>query len=284
MKKSIYILTLIILSLLSVGATVQAQILESTESLRLSIYPSDLIVRGSFNIKTDNPLKEYFVNIDGVIRIGDNSIKLKKKDKPHAKIRIEVNKGRLNLGGKTPKKGPKYTYNYDYKRIESVSEGKLDNPVDIDEWSVNRLSIEDKDITISIYDNNTGQLLEEKKYKLKPDSVVGVGNPKLCYTNLAGEDVKVISGKIGDDIDYSKPMKIVVEDIWDRSYKVCSYNVKDLNSMCEMGANTTNEDTLTERQKNIILNLPKGGFTFISDIIIEIKGKKYHTAPIEIRK
>ena len=54
--------------------------------------------------------------------------------------------------------------------------------------------------------------------------------------------------------------------------------------MCEMGANTTNEDTLTERQKNIIRNLPKGGFTFISDIIIEIKGKKYHTAPIEIRK
>ena len=185
------------------GATVQAQILESTESLRLSIYPSDLIVRGSFNIKTDNPLKEYFVNIDGVIRIGDNSIKLKKKDKPHAKIRIEVNKGRLNLGGKTPKKGPKYTYNYDYKRIESVSEGKLDNPVDIDEWSVNRLSIEDKDITISIYDNNTGQLLEEKKYELKPDSVFGCPYPKLCYTNLAGEDVKVISGKIGDDIDYS---------------------------------------------------------------------------------
>ena len=282
MKKSIYILSIIILSLLSVGATVQAQILESTESLRLSIYPSDLIVRGSFNIKTDNPLEEYFVNIDGVIRIGDNSIKLKKKYQPHARIRIEVNKGRLNLGGKTPKKGPKYTYNYDYKRIESVSEGKLDNPVDIDEWSVNRLSIEDKDITISIYDNNTGQLLEEKKYKLKPDSVRGGPYPKLCYTNLAGEEVKFMYGEIGDDIDYSKPMKIVAEDIWDKSYKVCSCNIRTY--MCEMVSNTTNGDTLTERQKNIIQNLPKGHFTYISDIIIETKGRKSYIAPIEIRK
>ena len=284
MKKSIYILTLILLNLLTFSSTVNAQILEKDDTITLDIHPDYLATHGSFNINFDNPLNKYFVNINGVIRIDDKSIKLKKKDQPHAKIRIEVNKGRLNLGGKTPKKGPKYTYNYDYKRIESVSEGKLDNPVDIDEWSVNRLSIEDKDITISIYDNNTGQLLEEKKYKLKPDSVRGCPHPKLCYTNLAGEEVKFMYGEIGDDIDYSKPMKIVAEDIWDRSYKVCSYNLKSFNSMCEMGSNTTNEDTLTERQKNIIRNLPKGGFTFISDIIIEIKGKKYHTAPIEIRK
>lgn len=263
------------MSLLSVGATVQAQILESTESLRLSIYPSDLIVRGSFKIKTDNPLKDYFININGVIRIGDNSIKLKKKDHLQAKIRIEVNKGRLNLGGKTK-------YKHNYKRIESVSEGKLDNPVDIDEWSVNRLSIEDKDITISIYDNNTGQLLEEKKYKLKPDSVRGVPYPKLCYTNLAGEEVKFTNGKIGDDIDYSKPMKIVAEDIWDKSYKVCSCNIRTYT--CEMVSNTTNGDTLTERQKNIIRNLPKGHSTYISDIIIETKGRKSYISPIEIRK
>lgn len=277
MKKSIYILTLIIISLLSLGATAQAQILESTESLRLSIYPSDLIVRGSFKIKTDNSLKDYFININGVIRIGDNSIKLKKKDHLQAKIRIEVNKGRLNLGGKT-----KIKYKHDYKRIESVSEGKLDNPIDIDEWSVNRLSIEDKDITISIYDNNTGQLLEEKKYKLKPDSVRGVPYPKLCYTNLAGEEVKFTNGKIGDDIDYSKPMKIVAEDIWDKSYKVCSCNIRTYT--CEMVSNTTNGDTLTERQKNIIRNLPKGHYTYISDIIIETKGRKSYISPIEIRK
>lgn len=280
MKKSIYILTLIIISLLSMGATVQAQILESTESLRLSIYPSDLIVRGSFNIKTDNPLKEYFVNIDGVIRIGDNSIKLKKKDQPRAKTRIEVNKGRLNLGGKT-----KIKYKHDYKRIESVSEGKLDNPVDIDEWSVNRLSIEDKDITISIYDNNTGQLLEEKKYKLKPDSVFGCPYPKLCYTNLAGEDVKVesLKLKVDDDIDYSKPMKIVVENIWGKTYKVCSHRVKYTYRMCEMMM-PSDGDTLTEKEKSLIRELPKGKFIYISDIIIEIKGEKRQAGPIEIYK
>ena len=277
MKKSIYILTLILLNLLTFSSTVQAQILEKYETKTLLIYPSDFIVEGSFKIKTNNPLKDYFININGVIRIGDNSIKLKKKDHLQAKIRIEVNKGRLNLGGKTK-------YKHNYKRIESVSEGKLDNPIDIDSWSVNRLSIEDKDITISIYDNNTGQLLEEKKYKLKPDSVRGGPYPKLCYTNLAGEDVKVISGKIGDDIDYSKPMKIVAEDIWDRSYKVCSYNLKSFYSMCEMGSNTTNGDTLTKREKNIIRNLHKGGMIFLDDIIIEKEGIRRQIFPIEIRK
>ena len=279
MKKATYILSIIILSLLSVGATVQAQILEKYETKTLLIYPSDFIVEGSFKIKTDNPLKDYFININGVIRIGDNSIKLKKKDQPRAKTRIEVNKGRLNLGGKT-----KIKYKYDYERTESVSEGKLDNPVNIDEWSVNRLSIEDKDITISIYDNNTGQLLEEKKYKLKPDSVRGGPYTKLCYTNLAGEEVKFMDGEIGDDIDYSKPMKIVAEDIWDRSYKVCSYNLKSLNSMCEMWSYTTNGDILTKEDKDIIRKLPKGGMILISDIIIEKEGIRRLMSPIDIRK
>ena len=269
MKRKLYILALILLNLLTFNTAIDAQILEKDETKSLHIYPFNYIVRGSFDTQTNNPLKDYFVNIDGVIRIGDNSINLKKKDQPRAKIRIEVNKGRLILGGKTKPK-----YKHDYKRIESISEGKLDNPVNIDEWSVNRLNIDDKDITISIFDINTEQLLEEKTYKLKPDTVRGCPYPKLCYTNLAGEEVKFTYGKIGDDIDYSKPMKIVAEDIWDKSYKVCSCNVKSFNSMCEMGSNTTNGDTLTERQKNIIRNLPKGHSTYISDIIIETKGRK----------
>ncbi|MBQ6561765.1 MAG: hypothetical protein IJL84_05390, partial [Paludibacteraceae bacterium] len=77
MKKSIYILTLILLNLLTFSSTVQAQILEKYETKTLLIYPSDFIVEGSFNLKTDNPLKDYFININGVIRICDNSIKLK---------------------------------------------------------------------------------------------------------------------------------------------------------------------------------------------------------------
>lgn len=275
MKKSIYILTLIIISLLSFGATVQAQFLESTESLLLSIYPSDLIVRGSFNIKTDNPLKEYFVNIDGVIRIGDNSIKLKKKYQPHARIRIEVNKGRLNLSGIS-----KVTKS---KSSQGIVEGRLETPVDINFWTVNQLNIDDKDITISIFDINTEQLLEEKTYKLKPDTVRGCPYPKLCYTNLAGEEVKFTYGKIGDDIDYSKPMKIVVEDIWGKTYKVCSHRVEYTYRMCEMMM-PSDGDTLTEKEKSVIRELPKGKFIYISDIIAEQNGRKYNKSPIEIRK
>ena len=278
MKKATYILTIIILSLLSVGATVQAQILEKNDTKTLHILPFNYIVKGSFDTKTNNPLKKYFVNVNGAIRIDDNTIALKTKDQFYAQIKVEVDKGRLVLGGINETQGPGYHYN---KRI-SISEGKLDFPVDINCWSVNRLSIEDKDITISIYDFNTDQLLEKKKYTLKPDTFRGGPYPKLCYTNLAGEEVKFTYGKIGDDIDYSKPMKIVAEDIWDKSYKVCSCNIRTYT--CEMVSNTTNGDTLTERQKNIIRNLPKGHSTYISDIIIETKGRKSYIAPIEIRK
>lgn len=280
MKIKLYILTLILLNLLTFSSTVNAQILEKDDTKTLSILPFNYIVNGSFDIITNNSLKKYFVNVNGAIRIDDNTIALKTKDQFYAQIKVEVDKGRLVLGGINETQGPGYHYN---KRI-SISEGKLDFPVDINCWSVNRLSMDDKDITISIYDFNTDQLLEKKKYILKPDTFRGGPYPKLCYTNLAGEEVKFTYGKIGDDIDYSKPMKIVAEDIWDKSYKVCSCNVKSFNSMCEMGSNTTNGDTLTERQKNIIRNLPKGHSTYISDIIIETKGRKSYIAPIEIRK
>ncbi|MEE1176059.1 MAG: hypothetical protein U0K71_03550, partial [Paludibacteraceae bacterium] len=246
MKIKLYILTLILLNLLTFSSTVNAQILEKDDTKTLSILPFNYIVNGSFDIITNNPLKKYFVNVNGAIRIDDNTIALKTKDQFYAQIKVEVDKGRLVLGGINETQGPGYHYN---KRI-SISEGKLDFPVDINCWSVNRLSMDDKDITISIYDFNTDQLLEKKKYILKPDTFRGGPYPKLCYTNLAGEEVKFTYGKIGDDIDYSKPMKIVAEDIWDKSYKVCSCNVKSFNSMCEMGSNTTNGDTLTERQKN----------------------------------
>ena len=278
MKIKLYILTLILLNLLTFSSTVNAQILEKDDTKTLSILPFNYIVNGSFDIITNNPLKKYFVNVNGAIRIDDNTIALKTKDQFYAQIKVEVDKGRLVLGGINETQGPGYHYN---KRI-SISEGKLDFPVDINCWSVNRLSMDDKDITISIYDFNTDQLLEKKKYILKPDTFRGGPYPKLCYTNLAGEEVKFTYGKIGDDIDYSKPMKIVAEDIWDKSYKVCSCNIRTY--MCEMVSNTTNGDTLTERQKNIIQNLPKGHFTYISDIIIETKGRKSYIAPIEIRK
>ena len=99
MKKSIYILTLILLNLLTFSSTVNAQILEEDDTITLDIHPNYLATRGRFNINIDNPLNKYFVNINGVIRIDDKSIKLKKKDQPHARIRIQVNKGRLNLSG-----------------------------------------------------------------------------------------------------------------------------------------------------------------------------------------
>ena len=133
MKKSIYILTLILLNLLTFSSTVNAQILEEDDTITLDIHPNYLATSGRFNIKTDNPLKEYFVNIDGVIRIGDNSIKLKKKYQPHARIRIEVNKGRLNLSGIS-----KVTKS---KSSQGIVEGRLETPVDINFWTVRQMII-----------------------------------------------------------------------------------------------------------------------------------------------
>lgn len=279
MKIKLYILTLILLNLLTFSSTVNAQILEKEDTKTLHILPFNYIVEGSFDTKTNNPLKKYFVNVNGAIRIDDNTIALKTKDQFYAQIKVEVDKGRLVLGGINETQGPGYHYN---KRI-SISEGKLDFPVDINCWSVNRLSMDDKDITISIYDFNTDQLLEKKKYILKPDTFV-VYYPMLCYTKFNGNACAynfVHITKSG--IDFSKPITLCVEDNWERRYKVCTHRVSNWNPFSENMNEQSDGDTLTKYQKCIIESLPKGKSTWINGTFFDKKGRKLGTS-LEIRK
>ncbi len=111
MKIKLYILTLILLNLLTFSSTVNAQILEKDDTKTLSILPFNYIVNGSFDIITNNSLKKYFVNVNGAIRIDDNTIALKTKDQFYAQIKVEVDKGRLVLGGINETQGPGYHYN-----------------------------------------------------------------------------------------------------------------------------------------------------------------------------
>ncbi len=280
MKIKLYILTLILLNLLTFSSTVNAQILEKNDTKTLHILPFNYIVKGSFDTKTNNPLKKYFVNVNGAIRIDDNTIALKTKDQFYAQIKVEVDKGRLVLGGINETQGPGYHYN---KRI-SISEGKLDFPVDINCWSVNRLSIEDKDITISIYDFNTDQLLEKKKYILKPDTFV-VYYPMLCYTNINGKACKFYSGNITKSkIDFSKTITLCVVDNWDRRYKVCTHRVRNWNPFTEETMKEHSDgDTLTKYQKITIESLPKGYSTYITGNFFDKNGRELTTS-LEIYK
>ena len=278
MKIKLYILTLILLNLLTFSSTVNAQILEKDDTKTLHILPFNYIVKGSFDIITNNPLKKYFVNVNGAIRIDDNTIALKTKDQFYAQIKVEVDKGRLVLGGINETQGPGYHYN---KRI-SISEGKLDFPVDINGWSVNRLSMDDKDITISIYDFNTDQLLEKKKYILKPDSFV-VDYPMLCYTNINGKACTFYLGKITkSEIDFSKPMTLCVVDNWDRRYKVSRHLLKSTDAMYNVIPNPIPTDTLDDREVSCIRRLSEGKTIYISHIKYIYNGKERSTSPLEI--
>lgn len=271
MKKSIYILTLILLNLLTFSSTVNAQILEKKDTLNLD----DGSVNGSFDIRTNNPLKKYLVNVNGIIQINDNTIALKTKDQFHAQIKIEVNKGKLKLYGIRKEKN--YTRRHYY-----VSEGKMDTPVDINEWEVYPLNDDEKDITISIYKLNTNQLLEEKTYKLNPRSFFYC-TPILCYTNINGKACKFYFGKITkSEIDFSKPLTLCVVDNLGRRYKVSRHLLKSTDAMHNVIPNPIPTDTLDDREVSCIRRLSKGKSIFISDIKYIYNGKERLTSPLEI--
>lgn len=270
MKKTIYILTLILLDLLTFTSPVDAQILEKKDTLN----PKYGSVNGSFDIRTNNPLKKYFVNVNGVIQINDNEIALKTKDQFHAQIKIVANKGQLYLNGISKVKG---------SHDEPIGEGKLDTPVDINGWNVNRLNIDDKDITISIYDLNTEKLLEKKTYKLKPDSVVYY-TPMFCYTNINGKACEFYFGKVTkSEIDFSRPMILCVVDNMGRRYKVSRHLLISSDVMYNSIPSPIPTDTLDSREVSDIRRLPKGKYVSISYINYLYNGKEiYLTSPLHI--
>ena len=205
MKKSIYILTLIIMSLLSFGATAQTQ----NEELKLCIYPYDVCV-SDFLYETIVP-KKYRKDINGIKRDNQSVINLKSKKDFYSKIRIETDKGRISCGyikEVTPF----------YREVREVKEGELIDPINITYWKISRLNGKDKEITIKAYLNKTDELIGQKTYKLNPDTIP-VYKPRLIFTDLNGNK-RTVDRRLNDlPINRNIPMQLVVDDGWGKTYK-----------------------------------------------------------------
>ncbi len=280
MKRKLYILALILLNLITFTSTSYAQILEKNDTKKLLIYPYNFKVEGHFDIKSNNPLKKYFVDVNGILRIDEKTIALKTKDQFYAQIRVEVYKGSLFLGGLSEYKGP----GYHGKHRVNVREGRLPSPIDINGWGVNRLSMEDRDITISIYDQNTNELLEKKRYKLYPDTVYQY-QAKMLYTNLSGEEKEYNGiGRLRPDINYNLPIRIVVDDGWDRTYKVTSFLITGTDAMYNTIPQPHPGDTLTSYEKSHLKIYPRDKTTYVTKITAVINNVEYMMFPIKIRK
>lgn len=213
MKKSIYILTLIIISLLSFGATAQAQI----EELKLCIYPYDISVCGFLY---EIVPQKYLKDINGIKRDNQSVIHLKNERDFYSKIRIETDKGRISCSFK-PKN---YLINLltfritDVTDIVKLKEGEHITTANMWYWKINRLNKKDKEITIKAYLNKTNELIGQKTYKLNPDTMY-VYTPRLSYTDLDGNK-RTVDRRLNDlPINRNIPMQLVVDNGWGKTYK-----------------------------------------------------------------
>ena len=215
MKKSIYILSIIILSLLSMGATVQAQ----NKELKLCIYPYDISVCGFLS---EIVPQQYLKDINGIKRENLSEIHLKNKKDFYSKIRIETDKGRISCSFK-PANYLLYfpILNRYLIDIEKLKEGEHIDPANMWYWKVNRLNSKDKKITIKAYLNKTDELIGQKTYNLDPDTVYDY-TPRLIYTDLDGNKRSVDRRISFLPINRSIPMQLVVDDGFGNTYKPIS--------------------------------------------------------------
>ena len=185
--------------LLSFGATAQTQ----NDELKLRIYPYDVCVSGFINGILP---KEYTKDINGIKRDNQSVINLKSEKDFYSKIRIETDKGRISC---------EYIAEITsfYRPVKEVKEGKLNKPINILYWKVNRLNGNDKEITISAYLNKTNELIGQRTYKLKPDTIP-VYKPRLIFTDLNGNK-RTVDRRIDNlPINRNIPMQLVVDDGW----------------------------------------------------------------------
>lgn len=224
MKKSIYILTLIILSLLSMGATVQAQNAQKSNKDSFNFNP-DGSYSGDFKNIIDlvppNHLK-YFNNINGIKRINDNTIMIKPDGYTVSPIRIEVDKGRISCG---------IIGNGIDSRFVKAKENTLINPTSLHSWIVSNLNENEKQFTIKIYNAKNDVLLAEKTFQTK--DVIPSYYAQLIYTDVNGNEQTVReSVKLNEiSVNYDIPMKISVYGPNNKTYKVNSFILEGSDKM-----------------------------------------------------
>ncbi len=267
MRKTFLALALVLSAILPFG--IQAQTVKTIENWPLLINPSDGYTSGDINLFNEADFKIYFNYIDNIKRIDDKTILLKSKDYPGApvkdtEVRLVVDKGRISAS--KPTQG-----NY--------LEGDYQKPIGLTKWSVNKLSKDDKAITVSIYHHSTNKLLGQTVYQLKPN-IQYIDTPRLFYVDLKGES-RIVDKPISKlKMNSKKPLKIIVDDGWqENAYKIQGFSLTNRTHSVKPYRSFAG-DTLSQ---DVIKAMTFGDIYHIDAIYIK-DGKEYHANPIKIEK
>lgn len=295
MKKATHILSIIILSLLSVGATVHAQNAQDSD-IRTIVRTSDsqvpLKVAKTY-CYTDGLVYEHFnkseykdtynePNIKNLFiktsiqRVDDKTLILTSQ-KDSTQFRIVSSKGYLYFGED------------DYRVITKALR-----------WRIKKLDANDKDITIEIYNNRTNELLSKRSYNLIPENRFSDRRFRieLHYFDRTGKEQICDGEQLSKlNINYKIPMRVVVKDWWDITHWIESCNVKFIGTGGETNVFPCNSfkgmvnplyyNTLTPKAMEKIRSLRANEKFLITDVILGYSPRiciRRELAPIEITK
>lgn len=272
MKRTLYILSFILT--LFVTVSLQAQVVPQTkkDKLVLNVYPYDAYV-GFYSSFIGAIPSQYTTDVNGIVRISDNIISLKTKDQFYAQIRIEVDKGYVDVWKGDP--------NWVSARKMSDENGKLNEPFDVRFITVNNLTREDNDLTISIYLIKEDKLIVRKRFQLNP--VIRYDYfPVLYYTDFDGNERRYDFRPLSSlPINYDAPMRLAVDDGWGKMYKADQFVVMDPDVMYNVIPKCIG-DTFTTIARKTIQNSKSS--VFISHVVFYVEGGKHSAKCIELKK
>ena len=284
MKKATYILSIIILSLLSVGATVQAQDAQKSDKNSFNLNP-DGSYSGEFNSfidETNNIGRLFFSKINGIKRVDDKTLlTIKRNGYLTYPIRIEVDRGRISCGVLVQGIFP---ISMRKKRSVRTIDGKIkkDNiiePTSLHTWIVSDLEENQNHFTIKIYSTKNDALLAEKTFLIK-DAI------PTCYTQLTYTDVNGIEHTVRESVklseisvNYDIPIKISVYEPDNKKCLIRGYALDDSWKMGNTLVEPNNDSVFSVKQMALIRRLPQRNnnddIVWIDDVVfIDSEGRR----------
>ncbi|GEM_PF-2358552 len=258
----------IIALLLPFGMETEAQ----NQSKPLLITPTgNYLIAGTFS----QPFKE----IKYIKRTDNGELLLMRKNYAKPIAKITTDKGVLRF----EKSFQEY---HDENKILRYYYGReIVDCFDLNNWKIEGLNRGEKSVTISIYDYKTNQLTSQTTYNIKGIEQQPIYTAEVHYTDVNGKEQAIKGTPLSSlEVNYSKPMKVVVNNGWDKFFKVDSYELFFYDSMGCTKDPTIEGDLLENRTIKRIEEMQPGKTIVLRNVFFTKDGKQYKALDVQITK
>ena len=266
--RRIYTLLAIIALLLPFGIDAEAEYV----SKPLLITPTgDYLIKGAFS--------QEYKEINFIKKTDNGTFLLMRKNyvKPIAKI--EIDKGVLLFEKDFQE------YHVENKRLSTYGKDESKDCFDLKSWEVRGLKKDEKSVTISIYDYKTNQLISQTTYNIKGIERQPVYTAEVHYTDMNGKEQVIENTPLSAlRINYNKPMKVVVNNGWNKKYKVDSYELFFYDSMGCTKDPAIEGDLLENRTIKRIEEMQPGKTIVLRNVFFTKDSKQYKARNVMITK